>query len=104
MDNVNANAGMPQQPAPQPPAPESGPQYQPENDPNRQAAGTGAKGRKKKKTLKFIVRLIIILAVIALGTFLILWVVMRAGKYESIRQMLDQMFIDLDLMWKRIRN
>lgn len=92
----NSNTGTPAMP------PANNMQNQPAD--NQAQLAEARKKKKKEKALKTLVRTIIILAIIALGSFAILWVVSRAGKYESIGEMLRQMFVDLDLMWKRVRN
>ena len=59
-------------------------------------------GKRKGGILWGILRVVIILVIIAVGVYVILWAVARAGKYDSIRTMLDQMYVDLELMWSRI--
>jgi len=59
----------------------------------------------KKKRSGFavtLIRIIISLLLIAGGIYLILFLVARAAKYDSIQAMLQSMFIELELMWQRI--
>jgi len=49
-----------------------------------------------------VIRTLIALIIIAVGIYLILYLVARAAKYETISAMLQSMFIELELMWQRI--
>ena len=49
-----------------------------------------------------IIRTVIALVIIAVGVYLILYLVARAAKYETISAMLQSMFIELELMWQRV--
>ena len=49
-----------------------------------------------------IIRTVIALVIIAIGVYLILYLVARAAKYETISAMLQSMFIELELMWQRV--
>lgn len=60
------------------------------------------KRRGKESGLKTFLRILITLAVIALGIFLILFVVAKAGRFDSIGSMLRHMGVELSLMWQRI--
>jgi flagellar basal body-associated protein FliL len=60
------------------------------------------KDKKKKSGAATILRVIISLIIIILGVILILFLVARAAKYENIAEMLNHMFVEMDLMWKRI--
>ena len=67
--------------------------------------GKPSKKRKRKKHIGMtLLRLIIALFVIAVGVYLILYIVAYAAKYETIGAMLESMNIELSLMWQRIRN
>ncbi len=59
-------------------------------------------GKKLPKWAKTLIRVVIILAIIALGIFLILFFVAKASRYDSIGSMLQHMFTELWLMWQRI--
>jgi len=50
-----------------------------------------------------IIRIVVSVIIIVLGVYLILYLVMRAAKYDSIQAMLQRMFVELELMWQRIR-
>jgi len=61
------------------------------------------KKKKKKRSLAItILRIVISLIIIAGGIYLILFLVARAAKYDTIAAMLNSMFIELELMWQRI--
>jgi len=49
-----------------------------------------------------VIRTVIALVIIAVGVYLILYLVARAAKYETISAMLHSMFIELELMWQRV--
>ena len=49
-----------------------------------------------------ILRLLICIVIIAIGVFVILYIIARAAKYDSISSMLQSMFIELELMWQRV--
>ena len=49
-----------------------------------------------------VIRTVLAIIIIAVGTYLILYLVARAAKYETISAMLQSMFIELELMWQRI--
>ena len=49
-----------------------------------------------------VIRTVIALVIIAVGVYLILYLVARAAKYETISAMLQSMFIELELMWQRV--
>ncbi len=70
--------------------------------PRAAAEAQNAKGKKMPKAVKTLIRVAIILAVIALGIFLILFIVAKASRYDSIGSMLEHMFTELWLMWQRI--
>lgn len=66
-----------------------------------------AVAEKKKKTgketgVKALIRILITLVIIALGIFLILFLVAKAGRFDSIGSMLQHMWVELSLMWQRI--
>ncbi len=63
-----------------------------------------ASNKKKGNGARLLIRILVVVAIIVVGVFLILWIVSRAAKYEIIGAMLDHMFGELDLMWKRINN
>jgi len=49
-----------------------------------------------------IIKIVAAILIISVGTFLILYIVARAAKFESIGAMLQSMFIELELMWQRV--
>ena len=49
-----------------------------------------------------IIRTLIALIIIAVGVYLVLYLVARAAKYETISAMLQSMYIELQLMWQRV--
>jgi len=49
-----------------------------------------------------LIRIVIALIIIAVGTYLILYLVARAAKYDTIAAMLSSMLVELELMWQRI--
>jgi len=57
---------------------------------------------KKQNIIMLIIKIVIAVIVIAVGTFLILYIVARAAKYESIGAMLQSMLIELEIMWQRV--
>lgn len=61
-------------------------------------------GKKKKNIGSTLIRILVNVAIIALGVILLLWLVSKAAKYDSIGSMLDSMLIELELMWERIRS
>jgi len=61
-----------------------------------------AKRKKKRSFLVTLIRIVVSLVLIAIGIYLILFLVARAAKYDSIPAMLQSMFIELELMWQRI--
>jgi len=72
-----------------------------DNVPQRDLAASEVK-KKKSSLLMLLIRTVIALAVIAVGIYIILYLVARAAKYDSIAAMLDSMFVELGLMWQRI--
>ena len=60
------------------------------------------KKKKKRRPIVTLLRIVLSLVLIAVGIFLILWLVARAAKYDSIPAMLQRMFVELELMWQRI--
>jgi len=64
--------------------------------------GKTPKKRKKRKPIMTLLRVVISLVLIAIGIFLILFLVARAAKYDSIPAMLQRMIVELELMWQRI--
>lgn len=60
------------------------------------------KQKNKEAGGKTLLRVIISIVVIVVGIFLILFFVAKAAKYDSIGSMLNDMSIDLGLMWERI--
>ena len=75
-----------------------------ENMQNNNPETEPPKKRKKKKEsgVKLLIRVLIVVAIIVLGSYLVLWLVAKASNYSSIGAMLQHMFGELDLMWKRI--
>jgi len=57
---------------------------------------------KKRRILILIIKIVVVILLIAIGTFLILFIVARAAKYETIGAMLQSMLIELELMWQRV--
>ena len=49
-----------------------------------------------------IIRFLICIVIIAVGVFFILYIIARAAKYDSISSMLQNMLIELELMWQRV--
>ena len=62
-----------------------------------------SKKKAKPSVWWTILRIVIALVIIAAGVFLILYIIARAAKYETILAMLQSMYIELELMWQRIR-
>jgi flagellar basal body-associated protein FliL len=60
------------------------------------------KKKKKRGPLWTLLRILIALVLIAVGTALILYIVALAAKYESVAAMLRSMLVELELMWQRI--
>jgi len=60
------------------------------------------KKKKKRKPIITLLRIVISLILIAAGIYLILFLVAKAAKYDSIPAMLQRMFVELELMWQRI--
>ena len=90
-----------------PVAPQPAPQPVTQAEPQKSdvPASKGKPGRKrnrKRQPVRALLRIIISLAVIAGGIWLILFVVMLFSNYTSISQMLGAMRIELELMWERI--
>jgi len=76
---------------------------QAEEDADNQADGDAITEKKKKGSLLWsIIRILISIVVIAVGVFIILYLVARYAKYDSISSMLQSMWIELGLMWQRI--
>jgi len=88
------------QPAPQP-AVNTEPQ---KNDAHAIINKTGRKKKRKRHPLISLLRIVIALIIIAVGIYLILFIVAYAAKYDSISAMLESMRVELDLMWQRIKN
>jgi len=49
-----------------------------------------------------VIRFLICIIIIAVGVYVILYIIARAAKYDSISSMLQSMFIELELMWQRV--
>jgi len=62
------------------------------------------RNKRKRSPLMSLLRLVIALIIIAVGVFGILYIVALAAKYPTIGAMLDSMWVELELMWQRIRN
>jgi len=60
------------------------------------------KNKKNRSLLLTIVRIVVSIIVIVIGVYLILWLVSRAAKYETISEMLGHMWEHLQIMWERI--
>jgi len=58
--------------------------------------------KKNKSIVRTIIRIVVSILVIAIGIYLILWLVSRAAKYETISEMLQHMWEHLQIMWERI--
>ena len=56
----------------------------------------------KEKWKRVLLRVIVSLAAIAVGIFIILFCVAKAAQYDSISSMLQHMGGELALMWQRI--
>lgn len=69
-----------------------------------QAAADGGKKKKKGKEAagKTLIRILITLLIIAVGIFLVLLLVAKAGRFDSIGSMLQHMFTEMSVMWQRI--
>lgn len=70
--------------------------------PAQTSAATAAKKIKKEKPRNTLLRILISLVVLALGVYLILFVVAKAGRFDSIGSMLQHMSVEVSLMWQRI--
>lgn len=60
------------------------------------------KRKGKDSGLKVLLRIVIALAVIAVGIFLILWIVASVGGYGSIGNLLQFLFGEISMAWQRI--
>jgi len=58
--------------------------------------------RFKGSFLWSIIRFLICIVIIAVGVYVILYIIARGAKYDSISSMLQSMFIELELMWQRV--
>jgi len=67
-----------------------------------QQDGKAKKKKKKRRPVSALLRIVISLIIIAAGIYLILFLVARAAKYDSIPAMLQRMIVELELMWQRI--
>jgi len=58
--------------------------------------------KKQRNMFMLLIRIIVTILIIAAGTLLILYIVARAAKYESIGVMIQSMLIELELMRQRV--
>ncbi len=57
---------------------------------------------RKKRDKKTVLRVIIALVIITVGIFLILFLVAKAARFDSVGSMLEHMGTELSVMWQRI--
>jgi len=69
---------------------------------NTQEEKPAGKRKKKRSVLVTLIRIIVSVLIIAVGIYVILYLVARAAKYDSIPAMIRSMLVELDLMWQRI--
>ncbi|MDL2294723.1 hypothetical protein LJC60_08900 [Ruminococcaceae bacterium OttesenSCG-928-D13] len=94
---------MPMQPQPDQNAPAAQEANAVPDAPGQAATDGGKKKQKGKEGAgKTLIRVLITLLIIAVGIFLVLFLVAKAGRFDSIGSMLQHMFTELSLMWQRI--
>lgn len=60
------------------------------------------KKRGKEPLYKTVLRVVISIVLLAIGVFIILLLVAKAARFDSIASMLQHMSVELSLMWQRI--
>ena len=86
--------------------PQDGGYYPMAEEPKAEEVRTDSAEKPKKKNKepghKTLLRVIISILIVAVGIYLILFLVARAAMYDSIGSMLQHMFVELSVMWQRI--